>query len=405
MDNEHQIPLVGIIDSHEADVVVIRTILARSNKIHVVGAIAELAQIPDLMATYPDIVLLDAGKLSEGLGDVMRQIHDHSPRCQVILMAVPGGSVDLAKAMRAGARGLIAKPIMPNELVDYVLEVYDAEQRRYSRIEEVAKSRATQGRAGEVITVFSAKGGVGCTVLASNLAIALATGTKARVALVDFSLQFGDIAVLLNLRSTHGVHELMRSIDELDNSILDDVMVQHSSGVRVLLPPPRLEQVEEVDTAGMVAILKALRKYYDYVVVDTWHSIEDATLAMIEQSGLLLVVTTPEVPALRNTKRLLDMLRERPDLRSKVQVVVNRFPSKSAVEMKDIESSLGMKPLATIASDGTAVTSAVNEGIAVVSRKGLATQSINQLAATLVQRRAAPQLATPQNGPSPTARR
>src|SRR5687768_917478 len=405
MDNQQQIPLVGIIDSHEADVAVIRSVLARSNRVHVVGAIAEPAQIPDLMATYPDIILLDAAKISDGLGAIMRHIHDHSPSCQVILMAVPGGAVDMSQAMRAGARGLVAKPIVPNELLEYVLEVYETEQRRFSRIEEVAKSRATQGRAGEVITVFSAKGGVGCTVLASNLAISLATGSKARVALVDFSLQFGDIAVLLNLRSTHGVHELMRSVDELDNAILDDVMVQHSSGVRVLLPPPRLDQVEEVDTAGMVAILKALRKYYDYVVVDTWHSIEEATLAIIEQSGVLLVVTTPEVPSLRNTKRLLDMLRERPDLRGTVQVIVNRFPSKSAVEMKDIESSRGVRPLAAIASDGTAVTSGVNEGISVVSRKGLATQSINQLAATLVQRRVAPQLAGSQNGPAPTTRR
>lgn len=405
MQNQQQIPLVGIIDSHEADVAVIRSIFARSNKVQVVGAVPSVAQLPDLMAAYPDIVLLDAGNLGDGLADILHQVHDHSPQCQVILMAVPGGPVDLGRAMRAGARGLINKPIVPTELLDYVLDVYDAEQRRFSRIEEVAKSRATQGRAGEVITVFSAKGGVGCTVLASNLAIALATNTRARVALVDFSLQFGDIAVLLNLRSAHGVHELMRSIDELDNSILDDVMVQHSSGVRVLLPPPRLDQVEEVDTAGMVAILKALRKYYDFVVVDTWHSVEEATIAIIEQSGVLLAVTTPEVPSLRNTKRLLDMLRERPDLRGKVQVIVNRFPSKSAVEMKDIESSLGVKPMATIASDGTAVTASVNQGFAVVTKKGLATQSINQLANLLVQQRTAQQGTASKNGPAPTARR
>lgn len=393
MENKQSIPLVAILDSNESDAIAIRRVLAESNRVHVVGAVRETSQIPQLMASYPDIVLVDVGQLGDDIANTIHQIHDHSPRCQVILMTIAGHSLDLHKAMRAGARGLIQKPIVPKEMVDYVLEVHDAEERRFNRIEEVAKTRATQGRAGEVITIFSAKGGVGCTVLATNLAIALARDSKARVALVDFSLQFGDTAVLLNLRSTHGLHELMRSIDELDNVILDDVMVQHPSGIRVLLPPPRLDQVEEIDTGGMVAVLKALKKYYDYVVVDTWHSVEEATLAIMDQSGILLVVTTPEVPALRNTKRLLDVLKERPELRGKIQVIVNRFPSKSAVEMKDIESSLGQRPMGTIASDGRTVTAAINEGVAVLTKKSAATDSVHQLAAQLIQR-------TPQRGAS-----
>ena len=400
MQNQQTVPLVAILDSNETDAIAIRRVLAESNRVHVVGAVREASQIPQLMASYPDIVLVDVEQLGDDITHIINQIHDHSPRCQVILMTIAGRSLDLHKAMRAGARGLIQKPIVPKEMVDYVLEVHETEERRFNRIEEVAKARATQGRAGEIITIFSAKGGVGCTVLATNLAIALAMDSKARVALVDFSLQFGDTAVLLNLRSTHGVHELMRSIDELDNAILDDVMVQHSSGIRVLLPPPRFEQVEDIDTDGMVAVLKALKKYYDYIVVDTWHSVEEATLGIMDQSGILLVVTTPEVPALRNTKRLLDVLKERPELRGKVQVIVNRFPSKSAVEMKDIESSLGQRPMGAIASDGRTVTASINEGVAVLTMKSAVTTSVHQLAAQLIQR--TPQRGVPTSQSQPT---
>jgi pilus assembly protein CpaE len=138
-----------------------------------------------------------------------------------------------------------------------------------------------------------------------------------------------------------------------------------------------------------VAVLKALRKNYDYVVVDTWHSIEDATLAVIDLSNELLLVTTPEVPALRNTRRLLDLVRERTDLRGKVQIVVNRFPSKSAVGMKEIEHSLGLKPIGTIPSDGALITSAVNEGVSFLSKPSGASNSVTMLATTLAQPRMA----------------
>ena len=158
------------------------------------------------------------------------------------------------------------KPLNPAELLGVIHDVFEAEQQKLRRLEDIAKINTNQGRGGEVITVFSPKGGVGCTTIAANLAVALSNITKARVALVDFSLQFGDVAVLLNLHSSHGIHELMRNLDDLDSNILDDVMVKHSSGVRVLLPPPTLDLVDEVATDGMTAVIKALRRNYDYVV-------------------------------------------------------------------------------------------------------------------------------------------
>jgi len=179
----------------------------------------------------------------------------------------------------------------------------------------------------------------------------------------------------------------MRSIDDLDGALLDDVMVKHESGVRVLLPPATLDQVEDVETEGMVAVVKALRKFNDFVVVDMWHAIEEATLALMDLSTVLLVVTTPEVPALRSTRRFLDYIRERPDLRSKLQLVVNRYPSKNAVDIKEIERSLGMKPLGTIPSDGRLVTSSINEGVGFLSSNSSTSTNMKQLAMSIAQPR------------------
>jgi pilus assembly protein CpaE len=135
--------------------------------------------------------------------------------------------------------------------------------------------------------------------------------------------------------------------------------------------------------------VKALRKFYDYVVIDIWHSLEDATLALIDLSDVLLVVTTPEVPSLRNTRRFLDFIRERPDRRSKAQIVLNRYPSKSAIPANEIERSLGVKPVVTIPSDGRLITTAVNEGVTFLGKNSGASTSIKQLASALAKPRLA----------------
>lgn len=383
------IPLVVVVDPNETDRQATRDLLVNSGRVHLAGMARETAELGRFMSAEPDIVLLDVGIDPVEIPATIRQVLDFSPRCQVVLTAAPNAQFDLARAMLAGARGVIHKPLNATELLGIIHDVFESEQLRLRRLDDLAKQSSGQGRGGEVITVFSPKGGVGCTTIASNLAVALANITKARVALVDFSLQFGDVAVLLNLHSSHGIHELMRNLDDLDANILDDVMVKHSSGVRVLLPPPSLDLVEEVATDGMTAVIKALRKNFDFVVVDTWHSIEDAILAVMDLSSTLLLVTTPEVPALRNTRRLLDLIRDRPDLRGKVQIVVNRYPSKSAVGMKEIEHSLGLKPIGMIPSDGHLITTSINEGVTFLSKPSAAASSVVQLANFLAQPRMA----------------
>jgi pilus assembly protein CpaE len=303
----------------------------------------------------------------------------------VILTAGPETHIDPIKAMRAGVRGILHKPVGLPELRELLHELFGTEQRRHRYIADSARSAAEQARPGEVITVFSLKGGVGCTVIAANLAIALQGIIKGKVALLDFSLQSGDIGVLLNVYSTHGVHELMRYTNEMDKSVLDDAMVEHSSGVKVLLAPPTLELVESVDAEGLLSVVRALRKHYDVIVIDTFHSVEEATLELMNISNVLLLVTTPEVPALRNISRLLNLIRSRPELSGKVRTVVNRFPSKGSVSMRDIEDCLGGAPTGTIPSDGRLITQSINEGVSFLQTRSVASDMIMRLAVTLSQ--------------------
>ena len=383
-------PLVVVVDESDAYRAFTRDLLLHSGRVHVVGTVRDLVELQRLAAADPDIVLLDISAAPHDARSAILQVREMCPRCEVILTADADTQFELSDAIVAGARGMVRKRIAANQLLGLIQGVFEAEQAKRRHLEHSAKHTTEGGRGGKVITVCSAKGGVGCTTIATNLALALRHITQASVALVDFDLQFGDVDVLLDLQSGHGVHELVRSADDLDASILDAVMTRHPSGVNVLLPPPNLELLDHLTPDALVAVLKALRKNYDYVVVDIWHSIEDMTLAVMDLSSTLIAVTTPEVTALRDTRRLVDMVQKRPDVKAKVEFVVNRYPSKSAVSLDKIERSLGAKPLCTIPSDGTLVTTAVNEGVSVLSKQGLAASSLMQLAGALVTSRVVP---------------
>jgi pilus assembly protein CpaE len=243
-------------------------------------------------------------------------------------------------------------------------------------------------------------------MIACNLAVALARDARQQVALADFSLQFGDVGIMLNLRSPHGVHELMYTSEDLDKTLLDNVMVPHQSGVRVLLAPTTLAAAEQVNTEGLIAVIEALRRYHDFVVVDTWHTIEEATLAIMDASSTVLVVTTPDVPALRDTRRAIDFLRSHPGLGDKIRVVLNRQGSAGAVDQAAIAEALDAPPFATIPNDGRLVTNSTNDGVAVLSRRGPVTDGILRLAATLAEPRMvraqrSPALPAPAAQPSP----
>ena len=153
-----------------------------------------------------------------------------------------------------------------------------------------------------------------------------------------------------------------------------------------------------ITTESLIGILEGLRSHFDYVVVDTWHAVEDATLAMMELADNLLLVTTPEVPALSTARRFLDMLKSYPHLRHKPQLVVNRHPSKGGVALDEIEQSLGLQRLATVPSDGAVMTLAINEGIPVFEKHA------DQRGRPQPEQTGRAPLALPADDPSPTGR-
>lgn len=219
---------------------------------------------------------------------------------------------------------------------------------------------------GKVLTVFSTKGGVGKSMLSTNLAVALAKITGKRVAMLDLDLEFGDVGIMLGLKPQHTLYDAVQAFDRLDPEMLLGLMQDHDSGVKVMLAPVRPEDAEAISAARIAHVLKMMRETFDYVVVDTSPSFSDAVLAALDRSDSIFVITTMDVASIKNTRISMQKLRQLGFENGRVNLVLNRSDSKVLLEPAEVERALGDRIVAHIPSD-RCVPRAVNKGVPVIT--------------------------------------
>jgi pilus assembly protein CpaE len=225
--------------------------------------------------------------------------------------------------------------------------------------------------AGRIISVFGPKGGVGCSTFSTNLAIAIHETTQEPVALVDGNLQFGGIDVLLNLQATRTLADLASKGDDIDAELISSVMIPHPSGIKVLLAPSRPEMADMVKPELMKELLLQLKGMFRYVVVDTWTSLQDLTLSVLDAADRILLLATPEVMAIKNAKVFFDVAEALDYSPEKTWMVINQADRRGAIRISDIESSIKHPIAAAIPLDDRGVFMSANQGVPLaVSHRG-----------------------------------
>jgi pilus assembly protein CpaE len=302
------------------------------------------------------------------------------PEVGAILIAPELSTELFRQALRAGIRDVLPAPVDTTQLAEAV--------RRVVETLATTRSAAPQGHTeptgelGHVITVFSTKGGAGKSVIAANLAVVLARRSERPVVLVDADLQFGDIAVMLKLAPQHTIVDAVGSIDRLDSSLLQNLLVKHEpSGVFVLPAPLEPAFADQIGADEMVRIVEMLRTFADFVVVDTPAYFNDVVLGLIEISDDVLLVAGMDIPNIKNVKIGLQTLRLLNTPMSKLRLVLNRANSKVKLDVGEVERTLQVKADCLIPSD-VVVPQSVNKGAPVVldaPKSGVA-RAIEQLA-------------------------
>ncbi len=336
----------------------------------------------------PDVVLMDINMpVMDGI-EATARITAENP-VNVVIISVQGEQEYLRRAMKAGARDYLIKPFTFDELVQ---ALRSAAERKPVVLGTTAPA-APEKRQGKVVTVFSTKGGVGKTTIASNLSAGLALGGKHKVAVLDLDLEFGTLPTMMGVRPQATLVDLCRLDTAITAEHVSRVLVKQSQcGVGVLAGPPMPHLASEVDGDGRAdknrsyvnEVIEALRQTHDYVIIDTAPSFREANLIALDKSDLVLMITLPEIAVLESTAKGLDVLIDRLEYsREKVQVILNRADSVAGLTPNEIAASLGQPLYHQIPSDGQAMVAAANVGIPVVLKRakhGAAGDSLLRLA-------------------------
>jgi pilus assembly protein CpaE len=211
------------------------------------------------------------------------------------------------------------------------------------------------------MVVYSAKGGVGCSMLATNIAVGLDTADTPTV-LVDAALQFGDVAVSLNLQAKNSFIDLASRAEELDAEFVDEVLLRHSTGLRVLAAPPRPEVADEVTARQVRNVIQFLKQNFAYVVVDTSSNMDDITLAVLDVADLLITIATPEIPSIKDTRLLFDLLGVLEFPKERIFFVLNKTDKRSGISSDAVSENLKCTVDAEIPLDERAITTSINRG-------------------------------------------
>jgi pilus assembly protein CpaE len=383
-----------LVDDIHATLDNLQKLLSFEDDIEVCGTAADgRIALEEARRLQPDVVLMDVNMPQlDGLQatELMAQEVPGSP---VIIMSVQGERDYIRRAMQAGAREYLIKPFSGDELTASIRRVHQLEQNKGSFLVRAATASppvhdgaAGAPRRGEVLLVFSGKGGVGKSIIASNLAIALGMETGARVALVDLDLQFGDIGVLLNLDHSRSITDLADASSSSDPEYIREVLADGPAGIKVLLAPISPELADLVTADHLRTIMQELQRTFDFVVVDTASHIGELNLEAIELATRVIVMTALNITTIKDTKLTLKVLESLNVERDRILVVLNRSDAHSEFNKEAVESNLRFPIALQIAHDPKVVGTSVNRGAPFVSASPEAeiSRNIRELVSQLV---------------------
>lgn len=337
----------------------------------------------------PDIVIMDINMPDMDGLEAASRITKAVPTIGVIMMSVQDDPDYMQRAMLAGARFFLSKPVNMDQLYNTIRNVYAQyapirEQMR--RIQDVGfvmptvveekKKRSSGDRAGHIIAVYSPQGGTGCTTIATSLASGLMKeGIK--TLLVDVDLQFGDVGVFLELKSPTTLVDVVANADDLDIEYFDSVVVTHNSGMKVLLGPSRPSagiDLRDTSAEAISSVIKQVAGHYDFIVLDLAKSLDNVNANLFDIADKIVLVTVPTLPCIKNVKMALDLFTETGFPPEKIVLVINKaienpgknqrlIPSPERIQTFLRRPVEGLIPLV----DESIILNAINSGVPVIA--------------------------------------
>ena len=294
---------------------------------------------------------------------------------EVFLTSAQADQELLMQAIRTGVKEFLIQPLNEEE-VRQALERFKERQDKSKTVVSI--------KPGHIINVIGAKGGVGTTTVAVNLATSLAEkkGVKS-VALVDMNMLFGEVPLFLEIKPKHDLSEITKQVSRLDNTFLMNALSKSSAGVYVLPSPRHFDHHDTLDPKVMDRILELMSRMFDFVIIDGGHPLNPMFLKLLAASDTVLLTSVLTLPCLSNIDKLLrSLINLGYPVDKLIKVVMNRYLKTSEISLQDAENGISKKIFWTIPNDYRTTLTAINQGKALsqIAKNATITKSFKDLA-------------------------
>jgi pilus assembly protein CpaE len=318
----------------------------------------------------PDVILMDINMPDIDGITATETIRGEVPNAQIVILTVQADPNYMRRAMLAGARDFLTKPPSVDEMLAAIRRAGELAHEEKSKAKTVYPVNPDNSpmpvgmlRAGKIISVYSPKGGVGTTTLAVNLAVALQKD-ETPVVLVDGNMEFGDVSVFLKQKAKNSIVDLAPRANELDPDVIEEVISLHpESGIKILSAPSRPEFAESVTGEQFARVLDYLRNLYSYVLVDCSSSLSDVTLSAIDTSDLIILVTTQEIPAIKDSRLFLDLLQPLKISRERLLFVMNKYDKRIGIKPQKVSENFKQEIKVVVPFEEKVVLPSINRGV------------------------------------------
>ncbi len=285
----------------------------------------------------PDVIICGMSRPPERSLQTIEALLDVLPETPIIAYAREEQVDVVRQAMLVGARDFLQIPADVGRLVDSIRSVLESEERKRLRLSGQAKGI---GPRGLVVAVFGAKGGVGKTTIATNLGLALASKLGQSVVLIDGDDSFGDVAAMLDIRPERSIIDVIRGFENIDRANVTDYLVRHPSGLWVLPAPRESLQWRAITPDAFRKVVDVVARRFDIVLVDTAATLSDLSLSILDESNMVLWVTSTDFSSINNSLLGLEALQQMSYPDSRIRLVLNVNSSDDGVRPARIESVL-----------------------------------------------------------------
>lgn len=365
-----------IIDSDETSRGLVAGFLNKVEDINIAGEFQDaINSYAEIVEMHPNLIIVDISQRTQLTLDVIVKLSKNLRNVKIIVLSYDMDSELVIKALRAGAREFLLKPLIENDFLESVEKIKDL---ILGNINDTTKCK--------VITTFSNKGGIGKTAIATNLAVEIANLTNERVALVDLNFQMGDVTTFLDLNPAFDTSYVVNNLERIDETFLLSTLEKYkNTSLYVLADPPDLEQAEIITSENITTLINVLRSVFSYVIIDTTSSFDGKTITALDNSDLILLVAILNLPSVRNCQRCFDLFKRLGYQKDKIKLIINRYMENDEIKIEDVEDVLGHNVYYKIPNNYFTIINAINKGMPVsdINHQSNIAKAFRELAALL----------------------